>query len=108
LPSGMQPTSYPNVLSAIFPPNGHPRSHAHISAESRPVPAQGRVIPRVYGADGWRQVLKDWEHPDNSRSLAVALKDWPEEWYSRATSSSKDYGSLYNQRRLIATEYIER
>jgi hypothetical protein len=77
------------------------------STRSAPVPS--RIIPKVPdGEEGWKQVVRDWEHADPSRSLLVALKDWPAEWYSRSECASATLGSLRNQRKIIATEFIDR
>jgi hypothetical protein len=72
----------------------------------RPLPETSRIIPTVpRGENGWQVVVSDWEMGDESRSLPVPLKDWPEEWYSGA--AGKTLGTLYNNRRLIATEFIK-
>ena len=67
-----------------------------------------RIIPPVpRGPDGWKQVVRDWEYPDPHRALEFALKDWEPSWYSGSRAASLPSGSLYNQRRLIATEFIQ-
>ena len=36
-----------------------------------------QIIPPVqHGPYEWKQVAHDWEHPDPSRALEVALKNW--------------------------------
>jgi hypothetical protein len=75
---------------------------------SRPAPVPSRIIPKVPdGEDGWKQVVRDWEYADPSRSLLVPLKDWPADWYSRSASASTTLGSLRNHRKIIATEFID-
>ena len=73
------------------------------AATTNPVMKPFALIPDVpRGATGWLTVVKDWEEADPSRSLTLPLKDWPEEWRKR-----NELGSKYNQRRLIATEFID-
>lgn len=80
----------------------------NIAKPSRMAPPNpSRLIPAVSGSDGWKQIVQDWEHPDPSRALEVALKDWDPSWYSGSRAASRHTGSLYGQRRLIATEFIE-
>jgi len=74
----------------------------------RPAPVPSRIIPKVPdGEEGWKQVVRDWEHADPSRSLTVPLKDWPPAWYSRSECASATLGSLRNQRKIIALEFID-
>ena len=66
------------------------------------------IIPPVQrGPDGWKQVVRDLEHPNPSTALEVALKDWQPSWYSGSRAASQPSGSLYAQHRLIATEFID-
>ena len=66
-----------------------------------------RIIPQVpHGKEGWKQVIRDWEHADPSRSLEVALKKWDPSWYSGSQEASQPNGSLYNQCRIIAKEFM--
>ena len=68
-----------------------------------------RIIPPVpCGPDGWKQVVRDWEHPDPSRALKFTLKDWEPSWFSGSRAASLPSGSLYSQRRLITTEFIQK
>lgn len=60
-------------------------------------------IGRSYGARGWVQVVKDWEEADLSRSHPTPLKDWLAEWHKTTRQSS-----MYQQRQLIALEFIDR
>jgi len=108
------PTSNPCLLMdrrGILAPLPHFQQAANISpithsdSPSRPAPVPSRVIPKV---NDWKQVVQDWEHADPSRSLSVALRDWPPEWYSRSESASATLGSLRNQRKTIALEFIDR
>jgi hypothetical protein len=111
-------------LSSVTSPlqldrRGHPvlsTSSAHSSTTTpypvvrsnpRKAPVPSRTIPKVpEGEAGWKMVVRDWEHADLARSLTVALKDWPREWYSRTQSASTTLGSLRNHRMIIATEFI--
>jgi hypothetical protein len=98
-----QPPSYVAALSLSTPPV---TNYSATPITPRPLPCSNRIIPKVpRGADGWRTVISDWEEGDESRSLPVPLKDWPQEWYSR--ESGRTLGTLYNNRRLIATEFIK-
>ena len=68
-----------------------------------------RIIPPIlHGPNGWKQVVWDWEHPDPSRVLKFALKDWEPSWFSGSRATSLPSGSLYSQRRLITTEFIQK
>lgn len=92
------PQAIPTSQSISSPP----------SQSDRPAPDSSHIIPHVArGEAGWRQVVSDWQTPDPTRSLLVALKDWPKEWYSGSSKVSKTVGSLYSQRRSIALEYLE-
>jgi hypothetical protein len=98
----MQP-SYIAALSFSAPPVV---SYVTTPIVPRPLPSSGRIIPKVpRGEHGWRTVISDWEEGDESRSLPVPLKDWPQEWYS--CEAGRTLGTLYNNRRLIATEFIK-
>ncbi|KAJ7590499.1 hypothetical protein C8J56DRAFT_1046766 [Mycena floridula] len=70
-----------------------------------PIPEHVRMmIPNIpKGPNGWHQVVKDWDQADPSRSLTLALKDWTEDEIRRSK-----LGSKYNQRRMVATEFIDR
>jgi len=83
-------------------------SHNATTPSRRPAPVPSRIIPKVPdGEEGWKQVIRDWEHADPSRSLTVPLKDWPPAWYSRSECASATLGSLRNQRKIIALEFID-
>jgi len=78
------------------------------TTQNRAAPVPSHTIPKVPdGEDGWKQVVRDWEYADPSRSLLVPLKDWPVDWYLRAACASTTLGSLRNQRKIIATEFID-
>ncbi|PPR07279.1 hypothetical protein CVT26_012439 [Gymnopilus dilepis] len=59
-------------------------------------------ISRGSGANAWKEVIRDWEHADPSRSLYVALKDWKEAWRKEKSIAVK-----YNVRKIVALEFIE-
>lgn len=61
------------------------------------------TIPNIRpGPDGWKQVVRDWEHADPSRNHHYALRNWKPEW-----AKEMKLASIYNKRKLIATEFIE-
>jgi hypothetical protein len=87
-------------------------------SESESIPSQDHVpvlsasenpkhfvpeISRTLGPRAWKQVVKDWDEQDLTRSHHVSLKDWDPAWH-RSTGESVKYG----QRRRIALEFIER
>ena len=53
----------------------------------------------------WKGVVRDWQLADPTRGLDTPLGQWPKEWYS--DKSRMVHASKYNQRRLIALEYLE-
>lgn len=69
-----------------------------------------RFVPRITakGAHAWKQVIRDWEEGDPSRSLMVPLKDWDPSWYSGDRTVGQRAGSHYGQRKIIATEFLEK
>lgn len=75
---------------------------------SRPAPvAPSRIVPYIpNGECAWRQVIKDWQTSDPSRSLHVPLKDWDKSWYSGNRAISQRIGVQYNYRKRIAEEYL--
>ncbi|KAJ7585443.1 hypothetical protein C8J56DRAFT_1087359, partial [Mycena floridula] len=105
--SGSQLHSSIPVLVASSPFPRYSFAPVPVSAHSSispppPPPVQRLVIPNVAkGNDAWRQVVKDWEFADPSRSLMIPLRDWTTE----DLRSSKQ-GQKHNNRRLVATEFI--
>lgn len=66
-------------------------------------PKRHLIIPNIAkGVDAWKQVINDWEYSDPTRSLVTPLSEWTE-----ADLRESKMGSKYNQRKLIATEFIE-
>jgi hypothetical protein len=49
----------------------------------------------------WEQVVKDWEHPDPSRSLFVAMKNWDSTFFRSRAEEVK-----FGQRQIVALEFI--
>lgn len=49
----------------------------------------------------WEQVVKDWEHPDPSRSLFVAMKNWDSTFFRSRAEEVK-----FGQRQVVALEFI--
>jgi hypothetical protein len=79
-----------------------------VNHDQRLAPVPSRIIHKVPdGADGWKQIVRDSEYPDPSRSLTKPLRDWPVGWYSRSHCASTTLGSLRNQRKIIASEFID-
>ena len=70
-----------------------------------PIPIEpSAVVPDIshrLGAKAWKQVVRDWEHPDASQKHFTALKDWKHEWHASSRQSQ-----LWGQRRTIALEFI--
>jgi hypothetical protein len=95
------------VLSTSSAQSSTTTPYPVVRSNPRKAPVPSRTIPKVpEGEAGWKTVVRDWEHADLARSLTVALKDWPREWYSRTQSASTTLGSLRNHRMIIATEFI--
>ena len=89
-----------NFMFVSSPPNPLQTTPA---TTNNPAMKPFALIPDVpWGETGWCTVVKDWEEADPSWSLAVPLKDWPEEWHKR-----NELGSKFNQCRLIVTEFID-
>ena len=49
----------------------------------------------------WEQVVKDWEYPDPSRSLFVAMKNWDSSFFRSRAEEVK-----FGQRQVVALEFI--
>lgn len=111
--------SYPRVLDRrgnlafTFPPASPDTAQSagitqyqSVQASSQPLSEDipVLVIPKVpRGSEtAWEQVIRDWDHPDPSRFLTIAMSEWTEEWIN-----ANNVRSHYNQRSLIAIEYIE-
>ncbi|KAG7096285.1 hypothetical protein E1B28_003732 [Marasmius oreades] len=118
-------TSIPNFPTAIHANSSHPApvmSHqicpsrgttgsidyyARVASKSTPLPKApfNLTIPKISRQipthEAWKQVIKDWDEPDESRGLTVALKDWEEEWYKNPSVAA-----LYHARQKIALEFI--
>ena len=68
-------------------------------------PIPGVVIPnlsRCPGKSVWRDAIRQWEQGDPEKGM-LALKDWPEEWYTGERRLV--YGSKRRTRQVIADEY---
>lgn len=103
-PSIQIPSTIP-APETIHPPFNSNFPSSNKSPGSRAVQKPPHIIPEVsrkFGATAWRQVVKDWEEIDPSRSHDVALKDWDPEWHRSSGESAK-----YGQRQMIAIEFIE-
>ncbi|KAF8516847.1 hypothetical protein BU17DRAFT_67293 [Hysterangium stoloniferum] len=55
---------------------------------------------------GWRQVVDHWLKGDPSVKNSPPLKDWNQKWIKGRYK--KMYGQVYYQRKLVATEFLER
>jgi hypothetical protein len=62
------------------------------------VPELGRNLRKR----AWEQIVKDWEQPDPSRSLFVAMKNWDSTFFKSKAEEVK-----FGQRQLIALEFID-
>jgi len=86
----------------------HPTTLAPASQKSKapkrsPIP--GVIIPNLSRRPGksmWRDAIQQWEQGDPENGL-LALKDWPEEWYTGERRLV--YGSKRRTRQVIADEY---
>ena len=81
-------------------PSGTPPPNLRIPKIVKPKKGQMGGLP------GWKQAVQDWESADPQRGHNIALKDWDPQWLTGEFKST--FGQLYYQRKLIATEYIER
>jgi len=67
----------------------------------------GLCIPKRHDVpkeERWLAYVRDWEESDPERGLVLALKDWPEKWYTG--QKRLHFASLRNTRKLIAEEFI--
>lgn len=51
-------------------------------------------------------ILHQWENAVPVLGLPIALKDWPHDWYNGP--NREKFGAMYNIRKQIALEYIDR
>ena len=100
--SSYSPAPNPSMLSAAMPCTaGTPQPSTTL------VPAPGRLIPNLpRGPDAWLKAVNQWEQADPAVPGSLALKDWPELWYTGPQRSK--FAMKRTQRKLIATEYIQR
>ena len=49
----------------------------------------------------WEQIVEDWDYPDPSRSLFVAMKNWDSSFFQSKAEEMK-----FGQRQVIALEFI--
>jgi len=95
-----QPSSL-HYFNNSIPPPSIPYSWQTTSftptQSKHPIPELGRNLRKC----AWKQVVKDWEHPDPSRSLFVAMKDWDSTFFKSRAEEVK-----FGQRQLIAVEFI--
>jgi hypothetical protein len=61
------------------------------------VPELGRNLR----GHAWKQIVKDWDHPDPSRSLSVAMKNWDSSFFLSKAEEVK-----FGQCQSIALEFI--
>ncbi|KAF8831747.1 hypothetical protein HHX47_DHR1001247 [Lentinula edodes] len=96
------------VIAALTtPPSYNQTNHAASSSTTQssflPDLTHVPTIPNIRpGPDGWKQVVRDWDHADLSRNHHYALRNWKPEW-----AKEMKLASIYNKRKLIATEFIE-
>lgn len=68
------------------------------------MPIPGIAVPnlRKKGKDAWREAINQWESPNSSMG-GLALKDWPEMWY---TGDMKEFtASKRKMRQVVAEEF---
>ena len=70
-----------------------------------PIPVESSAIvpdiSRRRGAKAWKQVVHNWEYPNQDRKHFTALKDWKPEWHTLSHQSQ-----LWGQHRMITLEFI--
>ena len=71
---------------------------------SRSLPIIGVSIPDVGHEHGaWRRAITQWEQGTADMPQGLALKEWPEAWYTKGMTSVT--GTKRSQQKLIADEY---
>ena len=65
-------------------------------------PRNGPKMPRN---EGWKEVVRHWQEGAPELNLPIPLKDWPHDYLH---GPNRHLQSKYNQRRIIATEFIDR
>ncbi|KIM44296.1 hypothetical protein M413DRAFT_25722 [Hebeloma cylindrosporum] len=103
LDASIPPLSIPHSHPTLEQNQRGPGNHGHSGANStRPtkhfVPELGRNLRKR----AWEQIVKDWEHPDPSRSLFVAMKNWDSTFFKSKAEEVK-----FGQRQMIAVEFID-
>jgi hypothetical protein len=73
------------------------------ACQSTPPPASQASSPVVPTVRNWEGVITDWEEPDESRRLYVALSQWDIDTVKKLPQHQK---VLYGNRKLIADMYI--
>ena len=59
------------------------------------------MLGRNLRGRAWEQIVEDWDHPDPSRSLFVAMKNWNSNFFQSKAEEVK-----FGQRQVIALEFI--
>ena len=59
------------------------------------------VLGRNLRGRAWEQIVEDWDNPDPSRSLFVAMKNWNSNFFQSKAEEVK-----FGQRQVIALEFI--
>ena len=54
--------------------------------------------------EAWKEVVRHWQEGAPELNLHVPLKDWP---YEYTRGQNRGLHSKYNQRRIIATEFLD-
>jgi hypothetical protein len=105
---------HPNRQSVSHPPSTatpaliSPPTPLIPLSTSHQAPVMRRCIPELSRRSNepiWKAVVRDWLLADPARGLDTPLGQWPKEWYTK--KSRPEHASKYNQRRLIALEYLE-
>ena len=101
---------------AETPSVAHTEASSHATgSDLRALPTPGLVIPDVpvRGPSGnrrpksesWRDIIKHWTEGDPALGLHTPLRDWPSNWIR---GNNRVFATKYQQRSLIALEFLER
>lgn len=126
-PSSGSPHTEPSAESKSPPQLGHSTcrraplmSSSHNTGPRRvsslqSLPTPGLVIPdiptrspngsRRPKSESWRDIIKHWTEGDPTVGLHTPLRDWPPDW---TRGNNRVFATKYQQRSLIAVEFIER
>lgn len=111
--------SYQNHVASSTIPVSFPRVNSSVSVQHTSLPEAPSsgcqigyfCVPRLPIPDHSAEnslddILHQWENAVPVLGLPVALKDWPHDWYNGI--NREKFGAMYNIRKQIALEYIDR